>query len=791
MNVMLKTLLLGTGSLLSLIHAAAQEDLLLQDTIVVEGNRSNPMLADAEPDLALDFADIRSYGAASLEELLADLEPLTESSGGGTPAILLNGRRISGFREIRNYPPEALARVEILPEAVALKFGFRPNQKVINFILRERFHALTARSAVGTLTEGGQSQGDIDLSNLRIRDDQRWNVDFEYAVQDNLSESDRDIVIDNSNETADRTLLPEQQSMDVTASFSHFLPGDISATYAGGLEVVESRRKIAQSDLSDTLARDTDEIGVDAQFVLGKVYADWNWTVNGGYAYRDTDTETAIDPISGFQERTESISESAHLEGVLFTKLWNLPAGNIVSTFKVGAVSNELESQSEQNGVFDASRLTRTETNGQANVDIPLLQSGQARNPLGTLNLNLNGRLDDVSDFGSLTSYGGGLTWQPLESLQILASTAYTETAPDLALLGAPISVTETARVFDFSTGETVEDVTRVTGGNPDLESEERTVTRLNLTWDPFETPDIMFNLAYTDIRTRDAILGFPGLTPQIESAFPGRVIRDADGNLLSLDARAINTDRSTTRQIRYGLNWSHTLPRPERLDLSGDERRQLREIFLQRLDEEDRARVEARIAEREARQSAGQGSDRGARAGQGRGRGGPRGGRGGRGSGRIFASIFHTYVLEDSLQITGDSAPLDLLNGDAISDQGGTAEHRVTGQVGYAKGAIGAFVRANWRSETRFDDGVNGQLRFDDLATLNLRLQYNFGNNPRLLLRYPVLDSTRLALSVENVFDAKQRVSNAAGLTPVTYQPDLLDPQGRVVTLRFRKLFY
>ncbi|MEM9180760.1 MAG: hypothetical protein AAGA89_13680, partial [Pseudomonadota bacterium] len=72
-----------------------------------------------------------------------------------------------------------------------------------------------------------------------------------------------------------------------------------------------------------------------------------------------------------------------------------------------------------------------------------------------------------------------------------------------------------------------------------------------------------------------------------------------------------------------------------------------------------------------------------------------------------------------------------------------------------------------------------------------NLRLQYNFGNNPRLLLRYPVLDSTRLALSVENVFDAKQRVSDTAGLTPVTYQPDLLDPQGRVVTLRFRKLFY
>ena len=791
MKITLKTLTLSAGTIAVLATATAQEDLLLQDTVVVEGSRSNPMLADVVPDVALDFAEIRSYGAASLEELLADLEPLSESSGGGPPAILLNGRRISGFREIRNYPPEALARVEILPEAVALKFGFRANQKVINFILRERFHAITGRGGVGATTDSGQSLADIDVSTLRIRDDTRLNFDFDYAFHDALSESDRDIISVSPDASADRTLLPEQQSVDVTASYSHFLPGDISASYVGGIEAVESSREIARSDLSDTLARDTDEIGVQAQFVIGKVHADWNWTVNGGYAYRDTDTETATDPISGFQEGTESISETANLEGVLFTKLFALPAGDVVSTFKLGADSSELESQSQQSGLFDSSRLTRTESNGQANVDIPILDVGQESNSLGTLNLNINGRLDDVSDFGTLSSYGGGLTWQPVSSLQVLASTAYTELAPDLALLGAPTSITESARVFDFSSGETVENVTRITGGNPDLNSEERTVQRLNLTWDPFESPDVTFNLAYTDTQTKNAILGFPGLTPQIEAAFPGRVIRDADGNLLSLDARAINTDRSTTRQIRYGLNWSHTLPRPERPEFTSEERRQLRDIFLQRLDEEDRARIQARIAEREARQASGQGQARGARAGQGRGRGGPRGGRGGRGGGRIFASIFHTYVLEDSLQITPGSAPLDLLEGDAISDQGGTSEHRVTGQVGYAKGAVGAFLRANWQSETKFDDGVNGPLNFDDLATVNLRVQYNFGNNPRLLLKYPVLDSTRLALSIDNLFDAKQRVTDAAGLVPITYQPDLLDPQGRVVTLRLRKLFY
>ena len=38
--------------------------------------------------------------------------------------LLVNGRRISGFRELRDIPTEANERVEILPEEVALKYGY-------------------------------------------------------------------------------------------------------------------------------------------------------------------------------------------------------------------------------------------------------------------------------------------------------------------------------------------------------------------------------------------------------------------------------------------------------------------------------------------------------------------------------------------------------------------------------------------------------------------------------------------------------------------------------------------
>lgn len=767
--------------------AIAQEDPLLQDTVIVSGSRNNPMLSGVTPEVSLDFAEIRAYGADSLEELLADLAPLTQSARGGPPAILLNGRRISSLREIRNYPPEALARVEVLPEAVALKFGFRADQKVTNFILRDRFHALSTRSRLGGPTDGRQKLGEAEASNLRIRNDNRWNIDIEYEYQDALFESDRDVIREIGSTGADRTLLPQMHELGLTASLSHFLPGDISATYTLGADAISEQRAIAQSDLNDTIDRDRDQLGFEASSVLNQVHDKWNWTLNTNYTYQDETSETARDPISGFEEATDATAETFSIEGIVFRNLMSLPAGDVVTTITAGFDTQSVSSFSDQSGLTSRTDLSRDETSLQANLDLPLLDRSMTTNPLGVVTLNSNIRWDEVSDVGTLSTYGGGVTWKPSGKIQIIASTARSELSPNLRLLANPISVTENATIFDFSTGETVEGVTRINGGIADLEEETRIEHQVNLSWEPFDERDVTLNLVFTETQTDNAILDFPGLSPEIERAFPDRVVRGLDGALLRLDARAINISERTAKRLRYGFNWSLPLPRPEN-NLTREERQQLRQILLRRLDEEDRARAEQRIAQREANRSAGAGRGTGLGQGRGRGRGG---GRGGRGSNRVFASLYHTWVLEDSLLINPGDARLDLLDGDAISDQGGTAKHQVSAQAGVNRGAIGGFVRFNWQSETDIEDGRGNVLRFDDLGTTDLRLQYNFGNNPRLLLRYPFLDSTRVSIGVDNLFDEKQNVEGAAGAIPIRYQADLLDPQGRVVTLRLRKLFY
>jgi len=154
------------------------------------------VVGDIKPELQLSPADIQSYGVSTVTELLNELSPETRSDrgrGGGSPVVLLNGRRISSFNEVQNIPTEAILRVDILPEEVALKYGYTADQRVVNIVLRRRFHATTGELTGGGTTEAGEitGQGEADL--LHIRGDNRLNLDLKYQGSSNITDADRDI----------------------------------------------------------------------------------------------------------------------------------------------------------------------------------------------------------------------------------------------------------------------------------------------------------------------------------------------------------------------------------------------------------------------------------------------------------------------------------------------------------------------------------------------------------------------------------------------------------------------
>jgi outer membrane receptor protein involved in Fe transport len=56
---------------------------------------------------------------------------------------------------------------------------------------------------------------------------------------------------------------------------------------------------------------------------------------------------------------------------------------------------------------------------------------------------------------------------------------------------------------------------------------------------------------------------------------------------------------------------------------------------------------------------------------------------------------------------------------------------------------------------------------------------------------KFPWFKGSRVNLGIQNLFDTRPEVTPSSGDTPLNYQPDYLDPQGRTVSLTLRKILF
>ena len=177
------------------LPAAATAGSAQNGDIVVNGRKPRgSVLGDIPPELTLSPADIRAYGADSVSDLIDALQPRTGSArDGGPPIVLVNGKRVSNFAEIATLPPEAIERMEIFPEEVALKYGYRPDQKVTNIVTVPRYRSGIGTAGYGFATAGGRSNGELTGGYFSIQDERRLSLDMRYQRAGSLLESERAI----------------------------------------------------------------------------------------------------------------------------------------------------------------------------------------------------------------------------------------------------------------------------------------------------------------------------------------------------------------------------------------------------------------------------------------------------------------------------------------------------------------------------------------------------------------------------------------------------------------------
>src|SRR5438128_1515967 len=178
----------------------AGEEIPEEPDIVIVGQKPRgSVIGDIPPENTLDARDVRATGATSITELLDALAPQigsTQGRGGEQPVLLLNGQRISSFREMRDIPTEAIQPVEILPEEVALKYGYSANQKVVNIVLRQRFRSTVAQLAGTTATDGGYDAASGDLTRLMIQRNGRTQLNLHATGNTMLTEAERNIKLE-------------------------------------------------------------------------------------------------------------------------------------------------------------------------------------------------------------------------------------------------------------------------------------------------------------------------------------------------------------------------------------------------------------------------------------------------------------------------------------------------------------------------------------------------------------------------------------------------------------------
>lgn len=734
-----------------------------EDAIVIVGQRERAtVIGDIPPENQLNSRDIRATGATSITELLAAIGPQIGSArgrGGEQPVLLLNGQRISSFRELRDIPPEAIERVDILPEEVSLKYGYRADQKVVNFVLRRRFNSTALRADAGAATDGGYLTGLGDATRFTIARDTRTTINLHAETNNALNENERSIAAtpDPIDQRGFRSLVGEHRLVRGNVTATRTVLGNVGATLNAELEHNDGQSGLGYD--SRPLLRNTNSDAVHLGASLNGAKGRWHWsaTGNGDLLLSATDSDRA----TGLGDRARSTRTSLGADATASGPLFKLPAGDASATFKVATDTLTLDSTRRRSTGFSSTSLTRDRGDASANLDLPLIRNS----PIGRLTGNANGEIERLSDFGTLTSYGAGLNWTPRDRLNLIASWTREGGAPTIEQLGDPNLITPDSRVFDFTTGQTAI-VPVTTGGNPALNADRRSVFKLGANYQPFEKIDLKFRADYVRSVIDNPIVSLPGPSAALEAAFPDRFVR-VGGNLVSVDLRPVNFLQSRRETFRWGFDFTKQLkstrPTPAMIAL-----------FRQRF-----------------APPAGQaGTDRP------RGDGGDRGGRGGGGGfggpnrGRLQLSLTDTVTLVDQATIRAGAPKLDYLHGDAASQNGGTPRHKVELQAGWSNNGLGARLSGNWRSGTRVTGGANGDVKFSPLSTVDLRLFANLGERFDLVAKHPWLTGSSVRVEVDNLFNARPKVRDAFGAVPSSYQSNLLDPLGRTVMISFRKLF-
>jgi iron complex outermembrane recepter protein len=438
--------------------------------------------------------------------------------GSGSTLVLLNGHRIApssgigDFVDISMIPASAIERIEVLTDGASSIYGADAVAGVVNFILRDDYDGVEASFRYGTVT-----QGDLDEYRASITGGKSWNTGnalfvYEYFNQENLSAADRRF---SQGATLPNDLLPSQERHSVLASgYQEIMPNlELFADFT------YSQRETTR-DFTDSFGRtfvfipSSENLNISAGGSW-KVSDSWFVDFSGTYSDVHSEIEQSGPTVSMREIDSDIWVADAKVSGTVLS----LPGGDL--KFAIGG--------HYRGETFTDFSVTRDVKDREADRDvyaffgeafIPIIGPDNAVLGIKRLELNVSGRFEDYSDFGSTTNPKIGVLWSPFEALKLRGSYSTSFNPPPLGRVGA-VDTTIGAFRTSFTNGligatpgdPSIADVVAFTvgGTGEDLDAENSRAFTGGLDFDEhWGRHDFSFTTTYFNIKFKNRL----GSTP-------------------------------------------------------------------------------------------------------------------------------------------------------------------------------------------------------------------------------------------------------------------------------------
>ncbi|MFN7166774.1 MAG: TonB-dependent receptor domain-containing protein [Pannonibacter sp.] len=773
---------------------------LRADTVIVTGTSLRGIAPESSPLQIYSREDILGSGVTTTEQFIRTLPQnfgggSNEYAPGGFPndissrqnytfgtganlrglgsrgtLVLLDGERlapasgIGDFVDLSLIPVSALGRVDVLTDGASSIYGGDAVAGVINFVLRDEFEGAETSLRYGTIANGGMEEIRFGQALGTTWGSGSVLAIYEAFKRGALTLADRPSLAPPQllsggaiANPGDFELLPEQARQSAILSVRQQLGERLSLTGSGFYAERSAESATVVAGATSTFA--TSDTRSTLLAVSGRAAYDLapGWLVSASASVSEVANDETLrsfvtpDPVPTVSDFSSGLSSfDVRLSGDVMA----VPGGVVKAAAGVHLRREAFDFETRGFGKIRDGERDVSAVYGE--VQVPIISPVNALPGIERLDINVSGRVDDYSDFGTSANPKVGLLYSPGEDLRFRASYSTSFSPPALGRSGA---LDRTGSVFPYAfirsrLGIPLVDPSLatvdylVTGGtqaNLDAETSRAFTAGVD---QAFTTGrhNFKLNATYYDIDFEGRL----GTTP-----IPGNINLNFAPNIAFTDPAALPAGTVLFFPSQAEIDaLLATFTRPPTL-VAG--------ATLGNIGIVNNASVVRNLAStRTSGVDVGIGYDTDLALAT------------------FSAGLNASYLLRFDQQAAETTPEISTLN-----TLFNPVDLNLKGRVGLSRGGFTGTMFINYTAAYRTDDTASS-VSVRDWTTADLSLAYAFREDQDGPLR-----GTRIALSVTNLFDEDPPATPANGLFKIAgYDPANASPLGRFIAVEISKAF-